>query len=61
MSNTNLSTTVRSLRYIVLSGWIDEGRRLWERPRLGCARWEVDREARTLAAAEAAELGGMKR
>lgn len=53
--------TVRSLRYMVLSGWAEEGRRLCERPRPPCAGWEVDREARTLAAAEAAVLGGIKR
>lgn len=53
--------TVRSLRYMLLSGWMDEGRALCGWPRLGCANWELDREARTLAAAEAAELGGMKR
>lgn len=53
--------TVRSLRYMVLSGWMDEGGTLCGWPRLGCANWELDREARTLAAAEAAELGGMKR
>lgn len=53
--------TVRSLRYMVLSGWMDEGGMLCGWPRLGCANWELDREARTLAAAEAAELGGMKR
>jgi len=54
-----LSMPLRSLRYMVLSGWMDECRRLWERPE--CWSWEVDREARTLAAAEAAVLGGMKR
>lgn len=52
--------TVRSLRYMVVAGWMDEGRTLCRWPQLGCANWEWDREARTLAAAEAAELGGMK-
>ena len=56
-----LSMMVRSLRYMVLSGWTDVGRRLCVRLRPGCASWEEDREARTLAAAEAAVLGGMKR
>lgn len=60
MSDEHLSMTVRSLRYMVLSGWTEEGRRLCERPRLACVSWEVDKEARTLAAAEAAVLGGMK-
>lgn len=46
---------------MVPSGWMDDGRTLWRWPRLGCANWEWDSEARTLAAAEAAELGGMKR
>lgn len=61
MCDAYLSMMVRSLWYMVLSGWTDEGRRPCERPRLGCESWEVDREARTLAAAEAAVLGGMKR
>lgn len=61
MYDKHLSMMVRSLRYMVLSGWTDERRRPCEWPRLGCANWEVDREARTLAAAEAAVLGGMKR
>lgn len=54
MVESYLSMTVRSLRYMVLSGWTEE----W--PRLVCVTWEVDKEARTLAAAEAAVLGGMK-
>lgn len=61
MSNKYLSVTVRSLRYMVLSGWTEEGIRPCERPRLGYARCELEREARTLAAAVAAEFGGMKR
>lgn len=61
MCDKYLSIMVRSLRYMVLSGWTDEGRRPCERLRLACASCEVDKEARTLAAAEAAVLGGMKR
>lgn len=52
---------VRSLRYMVVSGWMEEGRRPWDRLRLLCGSWEVDKEARTLAAAEAAVLEGTKR
>lgn len=61
MRRKYLSVTVRSLRYMVLSGGTEEGMRPWARLRLGYARCEVEREARTLAAAVAAELGGMKR
>lgn len=51
---------VRSLRYMVLSGWTEDGSRPCARLRPVCASWEVDKEARTLAAADAAVLGGMK-
>jgi len=61
VSQRYLSMTVRSLWYMVVSGWTEEGRRPCERPRLVGASWEVDKEARTLAAAEAAVLDGMKR
>lgn len=59
---TYLSMTVRSLQYMVLSGWV-EGRRTceWDRLAWGSWEWEMDSEARTLAAAEAAVLGGTKR
>ena len=42
------------------SGWA-EARWTCERLRPACGSWEVDSEARTLAAAEAAVLGGRKR
>lgn len=55
MGESYLSMMVRSLRYMVLSGWMEEWAR-WV-----CVTCEVDKEARTLAAAEAAVAGGMKR
>ena len=55
-----LSIKVRSLRYMGPSGLV-EARWTCERLRPACGSWEPDSEARTLAAAEAAVLGGRKR
>ena len=56
-----LSMTVRSLPYRGLSGCRAEGRGFKERLRVGWG-WscEADSDARTLAAADAAVLGGRK-
>lgn len=59
--NSYLSPIVWSLQYMVPSWCCRDGRRVCERERLAWGCWDVERDARTLAAAEAALLGGMKR
>lgn len=56
-----LSPTVWSLQYTVSSCCCRDDRRVCERDRPAWGCWDDERDARTLAAAEAALLGGTKR